>query len=774
MAAPAGGAAAPSADGGRPLGQQEAQLAEHATKLLSLPLLSIGQLPCRLRDATVEQIVRMYADCTAQQARAEAHGCAARQRLMEDVSKWCTWALSQALWPQDPAAPLSTPPQKRRRKEPGDEAEEGPCPSRRGADETGPVLEGAREMLAHFGVGALDWASMLAVEGATALARYLPQCDATTLSMIALEGLPALGHPDALPAIEELVVHCCRTALQEEISDDPLSTMLPLVFRAALLAEGSCGESEAVQRPFDSLRSRTKLLWWRLRHADFSAEVIELARQACASYPYGCAPHMIIEVCHGDRTDKVAGAVAAAAAAGDDAGSPGTQRSLAPSLLLRRVQAVAECSVSWTPMLEHAVDVLLQLLHDTGHPGVAALLDAFVAAHAAASQNQPGRPLVLPAGPRRLGGRWFGQSTDRQRTAALDLLSAMTRDPHPCKTWQQLLSQHQHQHQQVDGEEHTAAAAADPLCFMQNNQPGLVKSFAWAAAGCLHTALAGSAAHRLAEAAVSWLGWHLSATVPDAAVRTSDDGNQEGRGSRSRSQQQLRANAAYTADLVKRALSGPDSEQEDSASVLEPLPLSLQAYGWLARSRYLPLTTASDLCPVSFTSAVDALLKQCSGADPAAAAAAAESSGESCTGSDRCETSSTLPSVVAAAVLDLAQEWLNEGLAAAEAAAAAAAAATELEAVEVLSTDCAPYPVGFWTAVVEHLSESWVRAEPVEATAAATASQAQLQGNSALVLLRRMAAADAVAVVGSDGMSAAAATVASATSVRDESKRAGS
>ena len=79
MAAPAGGAAAPSAEGGRPLGQQEAQLAEHATKLLSLPLLSIGQLPCRLRDATVEQIVRMYADCMAQQARAEAHGCAAWQ-----------------------------------------------------------------------------------------------------------------------------------------------------------------------------------------------------------------------------------------------------------------------------------------------------------------------------------------------------------------------------------------------------------------------------------------------------------------------------------------------------------------------------------------------------------------------------------------------------------------------------------------------------------------------------------------------------------------------
>jgi hypothetical protein len=33
---------------------------------------------------------------------------------------------------------------------------------------------------------------------------------------------------------------------------------------------------------------------------------------------------------------------------------------------MQRVQAIAECSVSWRPLFSHAVDVLLQLLRDTG------------------------------------------------------------------------------------------------------------------------------------------------------------------------------------------------------------------------------------------------------------------------------------------------------------------------------------------------------------------------------------------------------------------------
>ena len=339
----------------------ERQLAEHATKLLSIPLLCIGKLPGRLRDATITQIVRMYADCAAYQEHHVVDLAADRRQLVRDVSTWCTWALSQSLCSQTVTHTTDL----LHASTSGDVA-------LRGENEMGLALERARDLMAHFGIGALDWANVLAAEGANALVHHLSECDAASLSAIALESLAGMGHPTAMPAIEELVVHCCCTALQQqEQQPSPqnrspggdqagslLDTMLPVQFQEALLAEPAATDGTCPQRPFDLLRSKTKLLWWRLQQKAFSAQVIQLARQACAQYPYGLATHKIIGAwVQGVRREPVR--------LESDMSLLDAQCQ-ARSPLLQRVQAIAECSVSWRPLFTHAVDVLLQLLRDTG------------------------------------------------------------------------------------------------------------------------------------------------------------------------------------------------------------------------------------------------------------------------------------------------------------------------------------------------------------------------------------------------------------------------
>ena len=342
--------------------QDERQLAEHATKLLSLPLLCIGKLPGRLRDATIAQIVRMYADCAAH-LKHHVEGLATdRRQLLRDVITWCTWALSQSLCSQTVTHGTDSP-----------QASTCGDVALRGENEMGLALEGARDLMAHFGVGALDWANLLAAEGANALAHHLPECDAASLSAIALESLPGMGHPTAMPAIEELVAHCCRTALQQQeqqplphnrsrVGDSAgslLDNMLPAQFQAALLAEPADADGTCSRRPFDLLRSKTKLLWWRLQQKTLSAQVIQLARQACAQYPYGSATHMIIGAwLQGGRLSEPVRLES-------DMSLLDAQCQARPSWM-QRVQAIAECSVSWRPLFSHAVDVLLQLLRDTG------------------------------------------------------------------------------------------------------------------------------------------------------------------------------------------------------------------------------------------------------------------------------------------------------------------------------------------------------------------------------------------------------------------------
>eukprot|EP01043_Picozoa_sp_COSAG02_P038466 COSAG02_NODE_2967_length_7641_cov_10.730708_2_plen_518_part_00 len=336
------------------------QLAEHATKLLSLPLLCIGQLPGRLRDATIAQIVRMYADCTAYLQHHPEVVDTERQQLVRDVGTWCAWALSQSM--QQPAIVSTESPQATSRDAVGRPGAHSHVPLR-GEHEMVLTLEGARNLMAHFGIGAVDWAKLLAAEGANALAHHLPQCDAACLSAIALESLPGMGHQAAMPAIEELVAHCCRTALKLQKQQPPphgqphadesslLDSMLPMRFQAALFADAGDGDAICSLRPFDLLRNKTKLLWWRLRHETFSDHVVQLARRACTQYPYGSATHTIIDMWARDS----------------DMSLPDSQRN-ARSPFLQQVQEIAECSVFWRPLFTHAVDVLLQLLHDTGAP----------------------------------------------------------------------------------------------------------------------------------------------------------------------------------------------------------------------------------------------------------------------------------------------------------------------------------------------------------------------------------------------------------------------
>jgi hypothetical protein len=233
----------------------------------------------------------------------------------------------------------------------------------RGENEMVLALEGTRDLMAHFGIAAVDWANLLAVEGANALARRLPQCDAACLSAIALESLPGMGQQAAMPAIEELVAHCCRTALKPQQQQPPphsqyradesllLDSMLPMQFQAALLADASDGDTSCSLRPFDLLRNKTKLLWWRLRHETFSDQIVQLARRACTHYPFGSATHIIIDIWACDS----------------DMSLPDGQCN-ARSPFLQQVQDIADCSASWPPLFTHAVDVLLQLLYDTGAP----------------------------------------------------------------------------------------------------------------------------------------------------------------------------------------------------------------------------------------------------------------------------------------------------------------------------------------------------------------------------------------------------------------------
>ena len=408
--------------------QQQRQWCDHATKLLSLPLLCLQQLPRDLSDATVELVVRIHADSAAQHTRLQELGDD-RQQLMQEVSKWCAWGLQLLTAPQLEEAAAQQPRQKRRRTSGGgtsssDGDSEGATAAAAGDLQS--TFNGATALLAHFGVGALDWAGALAAEGARSLTQHLPRCDNAALTAIAMEALPAVHHPAALPAIEELVAHCCRTALiqackkpaaehaaaaDEEAGE--LDTALPLAFRVALLQELDL----RAPRPFDSFRSSTKQQWWRLQPADFGAEILQLACGGCASYRHG---------------DAYAGADADADA---EIAADTNPDAVKEAVLQHRVQAVAECSVGWYPLLQRAVDILLRLLRDTGHPAIQTLLDSLIAAYVAA-------PLT------------HSSATDQSRLRLLQpmhcgagtmtvTLAKAKNDRDSCKTWLQLAQQPQ-------------------------------------------------------------------------------------------------------------------------------------------------------------------------------------------------------------------------------------------------------------------------------------------------------------------------------------------
>ena len=285
----------------------------------------------------------------------------------------------------------------------------------------------------------------------------------------------------------------------------------------------------------------------------------------------------------------------------------------------------------------------------------------------------------------------------------------------------------------------------EPLSFLCDNRPGLAVPFAWCAAGALHAAPAGSHGHRLAEAAVSWLAWYLSAATDTDETHnpTSSPDNME--------QKAQIDSPVCTAELVRRAVSGPagndDKEQRvpvDNAASPVSLPFALQAYGWLARSRYVS-DSKSPRQPVkeSFAEVVECLLQHSPSEDQDTGDAATATA----TAAPVSDTLS-LPPVVARAVLDLVHEWLND----AQASAAAYPS----------SASCSPFPDGFWVAVVQHLKKFWVAGAQPAAGSQAQTSTDQLRRNSALATLRRIAAGCTEAVIGKDSVDAAKALLAAA------------
>jgi hypothetical protein len=250
----------------------------------------------------------------------------------------------------------------------------------------------------------------------------------------------------------------------------------------------------------------------------------------------------------------------------------------------------------------------------------------------------------------------------------------------------------------------------------------------------------------LAEAAVLWLAWYLSAATDTAEKHdpTSSLDNME--------QQAQIDSPVCTADLVRRVVSGPagnDDEQQrvpvDNAASPDSLPFALQAYGWLARSRYVS-DSKSPLQPVkvdSFTEAVESLLQRSACEDQNMSDAATATA----TAAPVSDTLS-LPPVVARAILDLVHEWLND-------AQAAAAAYPP-------SASCSPFPDGFWVAVVEHLNKFWIARSQSAAGSQGQTGTGQLRRQSAVVVLRRIVSGDTETVIGRDGVDAAKAVLAAA------------
>jgi hypothetical protein len=388
-----------------------------------------------------------------------------------------------------------------------------------------------------------------------------------------------------------------------------------------------------------------------------------------------------------------------------------------------------------------------------GHPAILDVLDALIAALVRSSQNPEEQwPLSRSSygWPASIGinGWQLGQATDKQRTASLQRLSAMSQDPRPWKTWPQLARQQQLQQQQQQPpppkppkrqkKRRTDTAinlVGDSLAFMCDSQPGLVVPFAWSTAGGLYAAPPDSDARRLSEAAVLWLGWYLSAAT----------GEQEREGLTATSdstERQLQVDSSvYTADLVRRAVSGPDGngdEQQrlpgDKVASVNTIPFVLQAYGWLAQSRYVleRKSTSQPTRAVSFTKAMASLLKHNAHDDRDTGDAAAATASAVTPVSDTL----SLPPDIARAVLDLVHEWLNE---------AQAYASTDSP-----STSWCPFPDGFWVAVVDHLNKFWAEPELQP-----QGKPEQLRRESAITLLKRMAAPNVEAVVGKGAVDAA-------------------
>eukprot|EP01045_Picozoa_sp_COSAG04_P020682 COSAG04_NODE_2145_length_4698_cov_2.402479_1_plen_647_part_10 len=598
------------------------QLVNHVVKLLYHLVASSGRLTPELSGRLTACVVRMLEQATECGGRLDAAGDG-RGRLMRHVGQWCTWALTETLRPR-----LG--------------AEEGAAP---GGEAEAEAEAESRELLSHFAVGTLDWAGAVAAEGARALAQHLSRLDAPALAAVAAEGLPAVRHPLALPAIQELVSHACRAAQAQQeggASSEGVAAILPPAFCEALLA------SSPPPRPFDSFRTRTKLEWWRLHPADFDKEVLDLAQCCCASFPY-----------------SLCGPCAAQAKAAESV----------PLLAQgsRRIAAIAECGAAWPPILDRAVDLLLQLVCDTAHPALPRLLDALLEA-ATECEQEPlrGGFLASPASP----GVYAAPRSHEQATVApgVDALAAMNKarremlegqQDGQCSqageqaaaaqqafgvcTWQHIALQRQQ----------TGYACACSLAFVRHRQPGRCAALAWSTAGQLAQGLPSEgSAHAAAMCAVEWLGWYLAPAVEAGATQATAE--------------------ADTAALVRRTvLADPGDgtmEQGSPAAAAGHRYATIRAYSWLAAARH----TRTEGGSVKLAAVVEAL------AQP-------ESEG--------CEVLS------AAAFLDLSHQWAEE----CEAGAA--------------------FPDGFWAAVVQHLQKRWLEAGPLQG------SEPSARGQSARCLL---------------------------------------
>ena len=173
---------------------------------------------------------------------------------------------------------------------------------------------------------------------------------------------------------------------------------------------------------------------------------------------------------------------------------------------------------------------------------------------------------------------------------------------------------------------------------------------------------------------------------------------------------------------------------DDSAQ----LPFALQAYGLLARSRYVSESPSHPDVVCSFAEAVESLLQYNIGVGQGTRDASTEAAAASVGGK------LVLPPVVARAILDLVHEWLNETQA--------------VQNVEVPSATCHPFPDGFWVAVVEHFNWFWL--PDSDETGPQVERHAQrLMTQSALVVLRRLVAAGSQVAIGEEGINAAKAAL---------------